>query len=89
LYFGLKYFDDALYSDRKVWTCVAVGAVAGGVAGALLSPDVASTSGWKPSESAIETPLVPSAALTTIPAGTGSAAQRALIERIRKVNPDV
>ena len=37
LMFGLRQFDDAIDSDRKVWTSALVGAGAGGVAGALLS----------------------------------------------------
>ncbi len=37
VFIGLNKFDDALYSDRKVWTTAIVGAAAGGVAGALLS----------------------------------------------------
>jgi hypothetical protein len=37
LVFGLRQFDDAIDSDRKVWTSALVGAGAGGVAGALLS----------------------------------------------------
>ena len=37
LFIGLNKFDDALYSDRKVWTSAIVGAAGGAVAGALLS----------------------------------------------------
>jgi hypothetical protein len=37
LVFGLRQFDDAIDSDRKVWTSAVVGAAAGGVAGALIS----------------------------------------------------
>ena len=37
LVFGLRQFDDAVDSDRKVWTSAVVGAAAGGVAGALIS----------------------------------------------------
>ncbi|MGH2793246.1 MAG: hypothetical protein ACRDKG_02975 [Actinomycetota bacterium] len=37
LMFGLRQFDDAIDSDRKVWTSALVGAGAGGVAGAWLS----------------------------------------------------
>ena len=40
VFIGLNKFDDALYSDRKVWTTALVGAAAGGVAGALLSRNV-------------------------------------------------
>ena len=40
VFIGLNKFDDALYSDRKVWTAAIVGAAAGGVAGALLSRNV-------------------------------------------------
>ena len=40
VFLGLQKFDDALYSDRKVWTTAIVGAAAGGVAGALLSRNV-------------------------------------------------
>jgi hypothetical protein len=41
VFIGLNKFDDALYSDRKVWTSAIVGAAAGGVAGALLSRNTA------------------------------------------------
>ena len=37
VYLGFNKFDDATYSDRKIWTTALVGAAAGGVAGALLS----------------------------------------------------
>lgn len=37
LMLGLQQFDDAIDSDRKVWTSALVGAGAGGVAGALIS----------------------------------------------------
>jgi hypothetical protein len=37
VFIGLNKFDDAINSDRKVWTTALVGAAAGGVAGALLS----------------------------------------------------
>jgi hypothetical protein len=33
---GLMAFDDAINSDRKVWTCAIVGAAAGGVLGYLV-----------------------------------------------------
>lgn len=36
LLFGLNRFDDAIDSDRKVWTSALVGAAAGGLAGALI-----------------------------------------------------
>lgn len=37
LLIGLSAFDDAINSDRKVWTSALAGAAAGGVAGNLLS----------------------------------------------------
>lgn len=39
-WFGLHKFDDAINSDRKVWTSAIVGAVAGGVADGLLSRNI-------------------------------------------------
>jgi len=36
LFAGLAAFDDALYSDRKVWTSVIAGSAAGGITGYLL-----------------------------------------------------
>ena len=39
-WFGLTKFDDAINSDRKVWTSAIVGAAAGGLAGGLLSRNV-------------------------------------------------
>jgi hypothetical protein len=40
LFLGLHAFDDAINSDRKVWTSAIVGAAAGGLAGGLLSRNV-------------------------------------------------
>jgi hypothetical protein len=40
VFLGLNQFDDAINSDRKVWTTAIVGAVGGGVAGALISRNV-------------------------------------------------
>lgn len=37
LFIGLNAFDDAVDSDRKVWTTAIMAAAAGGVAGGLLS----------------------------------------------------
>lgn len=48
VYFGLKYFDDALYSDRKIWTCVAIGTAAGAIAGWTLAPDRAPATPFAP-----------------------------------------
>lgn len=50
VYFGLKYFDDALYSDRKVWTCVAIGTAAGAIAGWVLAPDRAPAMPFSPTD---------------------------------------
>ena len=36
VYLGFKFFDDATYSDRKIWTTTIVSAIAGGVAGYLI-----------------------------------------------------
>jgi hypothetical protein len=40
VFIGLHAFDDAINSDRKVWTSAIVGAAAGGLAGGLLSRNV-------------------------------------------------
>jgi uncharacterized protein YcfJ len=45
LFLGLNQFDDAIDSDRKVWTSALVGAAAGGVAGNLLSRNVGRAAG--------------------------------------------
>lgn len=37
VYFGLRAFDDAINSDRKVWTAAIAGAAAGGVLGYFVS----------------------------------------------------
>jgi hypothetical protein len=44
LFLGLNKFDDAIDSDRKVWTSAIVGAAAGGVAAALLSRNIGRSS---------------------------------------------
>ena len=44
LFLGLNAFDDAVNSDRKVWTSALVGAAAGGLAGNLLSRSVGRSS---------------------------------------------
>ena len=49
LFFGLRQFDDAITSDRKVWASALVGAAAGGVAGALLSRGGSSSPALRPS----------------------------------------
>jgi hypothetical protein len=85
LYFGLKYFDDALYSDRKVWTCIAIGTAAGGVAGALLAPDATTMPTWKRSPPDAILPA-DAAALTSIRLGTRSLEHRALVDRVRRVS---
>ena len=33
---GFAKFDDAVYAERKIWTCAIVGAAAGGVGGYLI-----------------------------------------------------
>ena len=43
VFLGLHAFDDAINSDRKVWMSAIAGAAAGGVAGAVLSRNVART----------------------------------------------
>jgi hypothetical protein len=43
MFLGLNAFDDAINSDRKVWTTAIVGAAAGGFAGAFLSRNVGRT----------------------------------------------
>jgi hypothetical protein len=40
VFLGLAKFDDAINSDRKVWTTALLSAAAGGIAGNLLSRDV-------------------------------------------------
>ena len=40
LLIGLNAFDDAIDSDRKVWTSALVGAAAGGLAGNLLGKNI-------------------------------------------------
>ena len=40
VFIGLNAFDDAVDSDRKVWTTAIIAAAAGGVAGGLLSGSI-------------------------------------------------
>ena len=40
VFIGLNAFDDAINSDRKVWTSAIVGAAAGGLAAGLISRNV-------------------------------------------------
>ena len=40
VFIGLNAFDDAVNSDRKVWTTAIIAAAAGGVAGGLLSGSI-------------------------------------------------
>src|SRR5687767_151912 len=35
-YLGFRWFDDATYSDRKIWTTAILSTIAGGVAGFLV-----------------------------------------------------
>jgi hypothetical protein len=43
VFLGLHAFDDAINSDRKVWTSAIVGAAAGGLAAGLVSRNVGRT----------------------------------------------
>jgi hypothetical protein len=43
MFIGLNAFDDAVNSDRKVWTSALVGAAAGGLAGNLIGKATART----------------------------------------------
>jgi hypothetical protein len=45
VFLGLAKFDDAIDSDRKVWTTALLTAAAGGIAGNLLSRDVGPRAG--------------------------------------------
>ena len=47
VFLGLHAFDDAINSDRKVWTSAIVGAAAGGLAAGLLSRNVGRAPGVK------------------------------------------
>ena len=47
VFLGLHAFDDAINSDRKVWTTAIVGAAAGGLAAGLLSRNVGRAPGLK------------------------------------------
>lgn len=48
-WFGLLKFDDAINSDRKVWTSAIIGAAAGGFAGGLLSRNIGPAPSLPPS----------------------------------------
>ena len=62
LLIGLNAFDDAINSDRKVWTSALVGAAAGGLAGGLLSKNVgrAPSAAAMPKERNVEMRFSPS-----------------------------
>jgi hypothetical protein len=84
LFIGLHAFDDAINSDRKVWTSAIVGAAAGGVAAGLLSRNV----GRAPQVQSPE--IVPKVAaplgLWTSVAVLESAGDESLRRRVREVN---
>ncbi|MBA2259829.1 MAG: hypothetical protein H0W18_13110 [Acidobacteria bacterium] len=82
-WFGLHKFDDAINSDRKVWTSALLGAAAGGVAGGLLSRNI----GPKVTpNSQLPTPKGQFVPLQQIELGAESLNDRALLARIRAVN---
>ncbi len=64
LFAGLTAFDDAINSDRKVWTSAIVGAAAGGTLGYLISRARRHRS---PSRQAISPALPPPQMVTTPP----------------------
>jgi len=85
LFFGLQKFDDAIDSDRKVWTTAIVGAAAGGVAGALLSGLGSSNPAMRPAP-----PLSPRGGGAPLDAAITfdrqRSADRELLERVRTLN---
>ena len=48
VFIGLNAFDDAVDSDRKVWTTAIIAAAAGGVAGGLLSGSIGHAAPTRP-----------------------------------------
>lgn len=84
LFIGLHAFDDAINSDRKVWTSAIVGAAAGGVAAGLLSRNVGRAPHVKSPGIAPkgEAPLAP----WTSVAVPESAGGESLRRRVREVN---
>lgn len=84
LFIGLHAFDDAVNSDRKVWTSAIVGAAAGGLAGGLLSKNVGRDPLVKtPATNALKVP-VPRAPWTPV-GHARSADDDALRRRVRAI----
>jgi hypothetical protein len=71
VFLGLNKFDDAINSDRKVWTTAIVGAAAGGVTAALLSRNVGSTARVPGVASRARSAAVPSVSWSSALGGTG------------------
>ena len=84
-FIGLSAFDDAINSDRKVWTSAIVGAAAGGLAGGLISRNVGrgpqvKTTGSRSLPADVRVAPWPSAGLST------SEDDETLRRRVRQIN---
>jgi hypothetical protein len=84
LFIGLNAFDDAVNSDRKVWTSAIVGAAAGGLAGGLLSRNVGRVPQVRTSATNVQKAPVPRAPWTSMGLSK-SADDEALRRRVRAI----
>ena len=84
VFLGLHAFDDAINSDRKVWTSAIVGAAAGGLAAGLLSRNVGRAPAWTTCEPA--SGGLASGALDVGPGPSTSEDEEILRRRVREVS---
>jgi len=84
VFLGLRWFDDAINSDRKVWTTAILGAVGGGVAAALIAREVSPVPRFVPARPGRG--QAPAQTQFDLPRGGTAAADAALAARIRAIN---
>jgi hypothetical protein len=81
VYLGLNAFDDAVDSDRKVWTTAILGAAGGGLAANLLSRTVGRNSTRGNVTRQLDVPIVPWSAAVL----SGTSTDASLRSRVRAV----
>jgi len=87
LILGLRWFDDAPHSDRKVWTTAIITAVAGGVAGGVLSGQVDGIPHRAPPPPTSRQLLAAPVPERQLPTASGSSASDAdFVARVRAAN---
>lgn len=86
LFLGLNAFDDAVNSDRKVWTGALVGAAAGGLAGNLLGKGRRQNPSVRAIGAGRQQPEVSIATWKAVTSGSRTPDAESLSRRVHEVN---